>query len=229
MLVSGLLTDWSELCSTRPLPDGCARANNDAEFGSFDMKLQPFTTGPELALPARETGFKVGGWRPGGRGSWIQTCQCLLVVFVALASYHLTREFLFQSVCVSGMSMSPTLRDSSRYLLNCCVYHFRAPRRGEIVVLRDPGDGGLAVKRIIAAAGDCVLLRGGRVYVNGRKLDEPYLGSRVWTYPYTQAREQSIKCGDGQYVVFGDNRGDSADSRCYGPISRNSILGRVAR
>jgi signal peptidase I len=113
--------------------------------------------------------------------------------------------------------------------LNRSVYYIHAPQRGDIVVLRDPADHGLSVKRVIAAAGDCVVLKEGRVYVNGRRLDEPYLTPGVLTFPQTKAREQRLDCGEGQYVVFGDNRGNSADSRCYGPVSRGGILGRVVR
>jgi hypothetical protein len=78
---------------------------------------------------------------------------CVLLV-CALASYLLISHFCLQSVRVVGTSMVPTLRDSQFYLLNRWVLHFRPPQRSEIVVLRDPLDGGFAVKRVIATAGD---------------------------------------------------------------------------
>ena len=173
--------------------------------------------------------IEVGGRARLPRAFWRQVGQTLLVTAAALTSYFVSSQFFMQSVCVTGMSMAPTLRDSGRYWLNRWVYCIQEPKRGDIVVLRDPADHGLSVKRVIAAAGDCVVLKEGRVFVNGCKLDEPYLGPGVLTFPETQAREQRFDCGEGQYVVFGDNRGNSADSRSYGPVPRGGILGRVVR
>src|SRR6266704_3471797 len=85
-----------------------------------------------------------------------QTCQCLCVAALALASYFLISHFVIQSVKIVGMSMSPTLSDSEHYLLSRWVYLMRPPQRAEVVVLRDPADHGFSVKRIIAGAGDSV-------------------------------------------------------------------------
>jgi len=125
--------------------------------------------------------------------------------------------------------MVPTLYDSQQYLLNRWVYHFRAPRRTDVVVLKDPEDKGFAVKRIIAAAGDRVDLRAGKVYVNGTRLNEPYLLPNTPTFPYLSQNEQSVMLGKDQFFVLGDNRNNSADSRTYGPVSRQSILGLIIR
>jgi signal peptidase I len=80
-----------------------------------------------------------------------------------LLSYFAVSHFVLESVQIVGVSMVPTLYDSQQYLLNRWVYHFRAPRRADVVVLRDPEDKGFAVKRIIGAAGDRVELRAGKV------------------------------------------------------------------
>ena len=125
------------------------------------------------------------------------------------------------------MSMVPTLRDSQFYLLNRWVLHFRPPQRAEIVVLRDPLDGGFAVKRVVAVAGDSVYLADGAVYVNGQKLIEPYLSTGTLTYTTSQFKKQLFKCRAGQFFVLGDNRGNSLDSRAYGPVSRRDILGLI--
>jgi signal peptidase I len=193
------------------------------------MNGQSFIARIGVGSPTPPTVFEAGGQPRLPRPFWRQAGQTLLVTAAALTSYLVFSQFFVQSVCVTGMSMAPTLRDSGRYLLNRWVYFIQEPKRGDIVVLRDPADHGLSVKRVIAAAGDSVVLKEGQVFVNGRQLDEPYLGPGVLTFPETQAREQRLDCGEGQYVVFGDNRGNSADSRCYGPISRGGILGRVVR
>src|SRR5712675_1650060 len=98
-----------------------------------------------------------------------QLYQFLSIGALAVASYFVVSHFVLQSVQVVGESMVPTLQDSEHYLLNRRVYVVRAPHRSDVVVLRDPLDNSYAVKRIVGTSGDLVFLRGGNVYVNGRK------------------------------------------------------------
>ena len=125
--------------------------------------------------------------------------------------------------------MVPTLCDSQRYLLNRWIYCVHAPQRSDIVVLRDPSDNGFAVKRIIAAPGDSIYLSNGNVYLNGCKLNEPYLAPGTPTFTDSTERDQLIRCGRDQYFVLGDNRPNSIDSRTYGPVPRGNILGPLIR
>jgi signal peptidase I len=155
--------------------------------------------------------------------------QGLALLACAVTSYFLISHFLVQSVRVVGMSMQPTLHDSQLYLLNRWVLLFRAPQRSEIVVLRDPLDGGFAVKRVVAGPGDSVYLSDGCIYLNGEKLDETYLPALTPTFTANNARDQLFKCRAGQFFVLGDNRGNSLDSRVYGPVPRRDILGLLIR
>jgi signal peptidase I len=155
--------------------------------------------------------------------------QCVAVAALAMACYFVISRFVLQSVQVVGKSMVPTLYDSQHYLLNRWIYHVRAPQRSDIVVVRDPSDGGFSVKRIIAIAGDSVYLKEGSVYLNGEKLNEPYLRPGTWTLTDSKFREQLILCGHDQYFLLGDNRRFSVDSRNYGPIARRDILGLIVR
>ncbi len=123
--------------------------------------------------------------------------------------------------------MSPTLHDSERYVLNRWAYHVREPQPKDIVVLRDPTDNCYAIKRIVAKQGDAVYIKGGQLFVNGKLLDEPYLPAGTPTYPNPSYREQFVVCGVGKYFVLGDNRNNSADSRIYGAVPRQNILGLV--
>ncbi len=148
---------------------------------------------------------------------------------LAVASYFAVSHYLVQSVRVVGTSMAPTLQDSQSYLLNRWIYYARGPKRSEIVVLRDPSDNGFSVKRVIATAGDSVYLKGGSVYVNGRPLDEPYLRPGTFTDTGARYRDELVMCGTGQYFVLGDNRPNSIDSRIYGPVPRQNILGMIVR
>jgi signal peptidase I len=149
--------------------------------------------------------------------------------FLALvaASYFAISNFLLQTVKIVGRSMRPTLSDSQHCLLNRWIYRVRAPRRNEVVVLRDPSDNGFSVKRVIAAPGDSLYLKDGRVYLNGCKLTEPYLTTGTPTYPNPGLKDQLIHCGKDQYYVLGDNRQNSVDSRTYGPVPRRNLLGPI--
>lgn len=153
--------------------------------------------------------------------------QCVLVAMLAYASYFAISNFCLQSVEVVGTSMSPTLQPKSVCFLNRFVYLMREPQRSEIVVLRDPTDDTYAVKRIIAKEGDVVYIHNGQVYVNGRLLHEAYLPARTKTFPITGSPEFSCRLGGGQFFVLGDNRRNSADSRIYGAVPRQNILGAV--
>ena len=175
---------------------------------------EPFLPRPAKALPRATLRMK-------------QFSQVTTLIGCVVLSYFLISHYFVQSVRVVGMSMIPTLQDSQFYLLNRWVLHFRTPHRSEIVVLRDPLDGGFAVKRIVAVAGDSVYLTNGEVYINGQKLDEPYLPTGTMTFTTSRFREQLFKCRSDQYFVLGDNRNNSLDSRTYGPIPRQNILGLI--
>ena len=149
--------------------------------------------------------------------------------FLALtaASYVIVTNYLFETVEIVGPSMAPTLKDSDHFVLNRWIYHIREPRVSEIVVIRDPLDDGFSVKRVIAAPGDCLYIRQGFVFVNGRRLVEPYLLHGTLTLPASLGRSQLILCGKDDYVVLGDNRANSLDSRQYGVVPRDRILGVI--
>jgi signal peptidase I len=173
------------------------------------------------------------GKQPTGRGVFFcrailkQILGCAFVALLAYGSFQFSTHYVIQSVQVVGVSMSPTLHDSERYVLNRWVYHVRDPKPMEIVVLRDPEDNGYAVKRIVAKQGDAVSVKDGHLYVNGRALSEPYLPPGTQTFPGPKYREQMWVCGANQYFVLGDNRNNSTDSRIYGAVPRQNILGLV--
>jgi len=138
-------------------------------------------------------------------------------------------SFAVQAVHVEGLSMFATLDDNDYLIANKIDYRIHGPQRGDIVILRPPTDNSKDfIKRVIALPGETLLIRDGIVYINGRKLDEPYL-PEAWTvfnnWPPNGGNGQVM--GPDQYFVMGDNRNKSQDSRSFGPISRDRIDGRA--
>ncbi|HSU52630.1 MAG TPA: signal peptidase I [Candidatus Dormibacteraeota bacterium] len=158
-----------------------------------------------------------------------QLFQCVAVAALALASYFAISHYFVTTVEVVGSSMVPTLKNSEHYLLNLWVYRFHPPKRGDVIVLRDPGAGCFAVKRVIGVSGDSIYLKRGHVFLNGTELKEPYLRAGTPTFAFGAKPDQMIMCGKDQFYVLGDNRMNSADSRAYGPVPRVNVLGMVVR
>jgi len=139
-------------------------------------------------------------------------------------------SFAVQAVHVEGLSMFATLDDNDYLIANKIDYRLHAPQRGDIVILRPPTNNTTDfIKRVIALPGERLLIRDGVVYINGHRLDEPYL-PEAWTL---QTNPQPWRLGDGalipanQYFVMGDNRNKSQDSRFFGPITRDRIDGKA--
>jgi signal peptidase I len=150
-----------------------------------------------------------------------------IVLALSMACYFVISRFFVESVQVVGSSMVPTLQENGHYVLNRWAFHDRAPARGEVVVIIDPGDHGYSVKRVIGLPGETVHFKDGKVYVNDDVLPEPYLLPNTHTFTYSKEKEQMIALGPDQFFVLGDNRLVSIDSRAYGPVTRDGILGKV--
>jgi signal peptidase I len=146
---------------------------------------------------------------------------------LGILSYFLVSHLFFQYLTVKGSSMYPTLFDNGNYWLNRSAYSKQEPQRIDIVAIKDPADGVLIVKRIIALPGESVYLNHGRIYVNGQLLNEPYLPDKTPTYPYEKNESEFLVVGKNDYFVLGDNRKNSCDSRTFGAVPRKDILGKV--
>jgi signal peptidase I len=184
---------------------------------------------PESISPGEDLPQPINAPLPQPRKTSIfkQIFSLLFLCALAFGSYFGVSHFLVQSVKVVGASMIPTLHDSENYLLNRWIYYARSPKRSEIVVLRDPSDNGFSVKRVIATAGDSIFFKDGHVYINGQEQAESYLRPGTITDTGERYRDKLIVCGVGQFFVLGDNRMNSVDSRMYGPVPRQNILGMI--
>jgi signal peptidase I len=152
----------------------------------------------------------------------------LCVALFSAPAYFAASRFIVTAVVVQGRSMTPTLKDGERYYLNRWRYLFVAPERGDIVVIRDPGHNDYAVKRIVGQPNDWLNLKDGNVFLNGKRIEESYLpkGTRTDT---PNMKEQWIQLGRNQYYILGDNRANSEDSRFYGVVHRQNIIGMIIR
>lgn len=155
-----------------------------------------------------------------------QLLKVLLLIALSFCSYLFFSRLVVTAVEVKGASMQPTLRAGDRCLLNRFAYLTREPQRGELVVLKDPETEELIVKRIVGMPFETVIMRNDAAYVNGRRMFEPY-ASRYLREDDTPLSKATVVPKD-HYFVLGDNRTRSLDSRSFGPVERERILGVIS-
>lgn len=155
-------------------------------------------------------------------------------VVIALSVFLIVYLFFMQPHQVNGQSMVPTFQDKEYLLTDKVSYKFNQPDRGDMVVFHAPDNAGCPpggscdfIKRIIGVPGDTIEVKNGLVYLNGKVIDEPYLGDGVTTQPGNYTNNRLVTLASNQYFVMGDNRPHSSDSRAWGPIPISSIVGRV--
>ncbi len=147
-------------------------------------------------------------------------------VIIAVVAVMLIRTFVTQPFLVSGSSMEPTFENGNYLLVDELAYRFREPERGEVVVFRDPINGSsFYIKRIIGLPGERVVIDNGKVSVY--KGDELKRLEEGYVLNVNQREDYEKKLGENEYFVMGDNRGFSFDSRNWGPLSENKIVGLV--
>lgn len=130
---------------------------------------------------------------------------------------------------VSGSSMIPTFTNGDYILTDKVTYKLSQPKRGDVVVLKNPRDESQDfIKRIVALPGEKIRVEDGHVFVSDRLMEEDYLKPSIITRSGNFLHEgEEITVEGGHYFVFGDNRTASSDSRDWGPITKDEIVGRV--
>jgi signal peptidase I len=156
----------------------------------------------------------------------------LVIAFLAVM-----RNLVVESSFVLSDSMEPTLQPGDWLLVDKLAYIFETPdggpKRGDIVVFDAPLEPGVEyVKRVVAIPGDTVQITGGRLILNGTPLEETYLSPDSWTRPGgTHAGgdpfAEPTAIPPGRYLALGDNRPSSKDSRSWGLLAGEEIIGRA--
>lgn len=173
-----------------------------------------------------------------------------VVVGGAFALAMLIQAFLFQPFKIPSGSMIPTLENGDRIVVNKLSYRLHSVNRGDVVVFTTPdctspqkpewancgvvGSYADLVKRVVAVPGDRLAIADDHVYVNGKKMNEPYVNPGTVTLQqppfgcgFTGTRAHPYVIPHDMVFVMGDNRSDSLDSRCFGPIPESSLVGRA--
>jgi len=163
------------------------------------------------------------------RNLWLFFLDFLETIVVSLAIFALVYIFLFQPHQVDGRSMEPNFHNGEYILTDKVSYRFGAPERGDVVVFHSPADErDDFIKRIIGVPGDTIMIKGGYVYLNDTKLEEVYLNDPGNVLAGRFIREDtSVSVPPGKYLVMGDNRLHSSDSREWGLVDQSAIVGRA--
>jgi signal peptidase I len=173
------------------------------------------------------------------KSRWLR--ELLIVVVIAVGLAVVLRTFVVQTFSIPSGSMEPTLNIGDRIVVDKLSYDLHGVGRGDIVVFARPPNEDCAgapvsdlVKRVIGLPGETISLSGnGYVLINGTRLDESWLPKSVLgtTYPGPSGNPYSLehpyKIPANHYFMMGDNRGDSCDSRFWGPIPKSLMVGKV--
>lgn len=168
----------------------------------------------------------------------VKECLDLAVhILLAVVIAVLIVNYVFQITIVHGNSMEKYLHNGDRLIVEKFIYKFKGLERGDIVTINKPQDLETdrtpIIKRVAALEGDSIEIRDGSVYVNDKKLDEPYING-TYTFAsasayYMNARYSKVVVPTGHIYVLGDNRmpDESLDSRTFGPVSLEKVEGRA--
>ncbi len=172
-----------------------------------------------------------------GKGAHIVR-EWVTVLVVALVIAITVRSLILQQFYISGPSMESTMFQDNRVLVNKLSYRLHDIHRGDVVVFdRVTVDGQVVqhddlIKRVIALGGETIAIRDCKVFIDGKLLDEPYLNDYDLAQSAAEDRcrvpvMEDTMVPDSQLFVMGDNRPQSFDSRMFGPIEQNLVVGRA--
>lgn len=152
--------------------------------------------------------------------------ELIKIALLAGLTIGLVRYFLFKPFYVKGQSMEPNFFEHDYLIIDEISYRFRVPQRGEIIVFRSPVNEDYYLKRVVGLPGERVKVEDNKIVIfnlenpQGLVVEEPYLEEAT-------GGAVNLTLGSDQYFVMGDNRDASYDSRRFGPVEKEAIVGRV--
>lgn len=148
---------------------------------------------------------------------------------VAIILALLIREFIVQAFKIPSGSMRPTLIEGDRILVNKFIYRFKEPERGDLIVFRFSNNVKKDfIKRVIARGGESVKIAEGNILINGKIIADPPFKERYYYNRGSYGEQgQTINVPEGHFYVLGDNSGSSRDSRYWGFVPRNNLIGKA--
>ena len=151
-------------------------------------------------------------------------------ILVALVLTLIIRTYVVQAFKIPSGSMRPTLIEGDKLFVNKYVYRFEPPQRGDIIVFKYPKDMKKDfIKRLVAFEGETIEIRDGKIYVDGKMLDDPNTFGKFYYYnhdPYANPNEK-IRVPKDAYFVLGDNSANSQDSRFWGFVPKKNMVGKA--
>lgn len=184
-----------------------------------------------------------------GKSAGGSLIELVVIVAIALGVALAIQAFVVKPFRIPSESMVPTLEIGQRVLVDRIGMRFGDPERGDVMVFKPPkgADDGMCgvshpaeqpcprstpgksetnfIKRVVGLPGERLAVKQGRVYIDGRQLDEPYIEPDAECALCNMPEEIAIPAG--QYYMMGDNRGASADSREWGPVPRDNMIGNA--
>jgi signal peptidase I len=153
-------------------------------------------------------------------GSLLEVVGIVVTAFVLAL---LIQQFVVKPFYIPSVSMQPTLLVGDRVLVNRFIYRFGSPKVGDVVVFHPPvAPQEDYIKRVMGVAGQTIGVHEGKLYRDGKVVDEPYIKEQVMVRD-----SPDVKVPPGDVFVMGDNRNDSGDSRVFGPVAISSLLGKA--
>lgn len=155
-------------------------------------------------------------------------------VVIALSIFLIIYLFVASPHQVNGQSMVPNFQSGDYVLSDKLSYRIGSPKRGDVIVFHAPeeancpkGTGCDFIKRILGLPGETISVHDNHIFVNDKMVDEPYIPADFETLPGPATRGKSITLATNQFFVCGDNRPYSSDSRFWGPITKDEIVGKA--
>jgi signal peptidase I len=196
----------------------------DTSHPAPEGPAEPEVAGPEAPGQRR---VQNGGARPASTSVLRSMVEWVTILGGALIVALVVTRFLIQAFFIPSLSMFPALDEGDRVLVNKLSYRLHEINRGDLIVFERPSDDGPGqvkdlIKRVVGLEGERIEGRGGRVLIDGRPLSEPYLAPGIETTDF-----EPVVVPAGHVFVMGDNRGDSRDSRFFGPLPEELVIGRA--